>query len=426
VVPLLALPIALADGSRPASARRASVPPVVGVNIQSIGAYPSLKAVDQTISEARALHVNVVRLDLPWSVLEPEGPEPDARVLAVTDRLVADASAAGIRVLALADSTPCWASSAPASLLHGCVPGRISAANAWPPQNASDYGAYTALLARRYGTKLAAIEVWNEPDQSNEHYLAGPHKAERYAQILRAAYPAIKAAAPDLPVLAGSLVGSNGAFLKALYAAGIKGYYDGLAVHFYTLTLAAVRSIRETQTAAGDSTPLWLDEFGWSSCWPRYRIEQEQGCVTPQVQAANLRNTIRALAQASYVAAAVPYTLRDSPGEEFGVLTANGKRKPSFAALAGAFAAGAGRVSPITASLRRLRGHAQISGSGPVGDYMGLEVFVHGALRYRAVFTLNRFNRYSLTLPAVLGTSSLTAHVFQYWTGASHFAQASL
>ena len=55
--------------------------------------------------------------------------------------------------------------------------------------------------------------------------------------MLRAAYPAIKQANPSVPVLAGSLVGSNGVFLRALYAAGIKGYYDGLAVHFYNLTL---------------------------------------------------------------------------------------------------------------------------------------------------------------------------------------------
>ena len=87
-------------------------------------------------------------------------------------------------------------------------------------------------------------------------------------------------------MLAGSLVGANGVFLKALYAAGIKGYYDGLAVHYYTLTLASLRSIHEVQVANGDTKPLWLNEFGWSSCWPRYRIQQEQACVTPQTQAA--------------------------------------------------------------------------------------------------------------------------------------------
>ncbi len=185
----------------------------------------------------------------------------------------------------MVDSSPCWASSAPASLLRACMPGGSSKANAWPPSNPATYAAFVAYLAQRYGTRLAAIEVWNEPDQANEHYFAGPEKPQRYAAILRAAYPAIKQANPSVPVLAGSLVGSNGVFLRALYAAGIKGYYDGLAVHFYTLTLASLRSIHEVQLANGDTKPLWLDEFGWSSCWPRYRIQQEQACVTPQIQA---------------------------------------------------------------------------------------------------------------------------------------------
>ncbi len=138
------------------------------------------------------------------------------------------------------------------------TPGR----RATPPTIA----AFVAYLAQRYGTRLAAIEVWNEPDQANQVYFAGPEKPQRYAAVLRAAYPAIKQANPNVPVLAGSLVGANGVFLRAMYAAGIKGYYDGLAVHFYTLTLASLRSIHEVQVANGDTKPLWLDEFGWSSC----------------------------------------------------------------------------------------------------------------------------------------------------------------
>ena len=61
------------------------------------------------------------------------------------------------------------------------------------------------------------------------------------------------------------------------------------------------------QVANGDTKPLWLDEFGWSSCWPRYRIQQEQACVTPQTQALNITNTFRALARTPYVAAEVLY-----------------------------------------------------------------------------------------------------------------------
>lgn len=398
-----------------------------GVDVPGVD-YGSLPAdADRAIAAARSLHAKVVRTEVPWSVLEPREPEHlDPRALAFTDRLVRDAAAAGIRVIMTVDSAPCWASSAPTSLLRRCKPLRASTANGWPPRVPADYAAFVAYLAKRYGTQLAAIEVWNEPDQANEVYFAGPSKPKRYAAILRAAYPAIKAASPNLPVLAGALVGSNGAFLRDLYAAGIKGYYDGLAIHYYNLTLASVRSIHEVQLANGDSTPLWLDEFGWTSCWPRQRIQQEQACVTTQTQAANLANTFRALARTSFMAAAVVYKLQNSGNEDFGLLSAGGARKPAFAAFARALAAPFGSVSRVTLSLVRRGGRVVASGSGPVGDYMELEAFQGSVLRFRSLFILDRSNRYSITLPRVLGTSGLRLRVYQYWAGQGSGAQKSI
>jgi hypothetical protein len=74
-------------------------------------------------------------------------------------------------------------------------------------------------------------------------------------------------------------------------------------------------------------------------------------------------------------------------------------------------------------SLRRRSGRVLASGSGPVGDYMELEVFQGSLLRYRALFVLNRFNRYAITLPAALGTSGLRIRVYQYWAGVGRGAQ---
>jgi len=249
---------------------------------------------------------------------------------------------------------------------------------------------------------------------------------ERYATLLRAAYPAVKQAAPGLPVLGGSLVGSNGQFLRALYAAGAKGYYDGLAVHFYSLVLASVRAIHEVQVANGDSKPLWLDEFGWSSCFPARRIQQEQACVTARTQAQNISDSVRAIAQAPYVAAQLVYDLQSSRGEDFGMLGSSGARKPAFGSLARALAAPSGAISRVTVGLRRRGAHVVASGSAPVGDYMQLEAFVGGVLRYRALFTLDRFDRYSIVLPAVLGTRGLRVRVFQYWAGVGRAAQRGI
>jgi hypothetical protein len=408
-----------------ASPGRASVAPALGgINIGGLGYGARPIEADEAISEAAQLHAHVVRVDLPWAVLEPlHAGVLDPGALAFVDRLMSDAAGAGIRVILTARSTPCWASSAPASLLRACSPTRTTAANAWPPVNAGDYGSFVAFLAGRYGTRLAAIEVWNEPDHSNQRYFAGPQKPKRYAALVRAAYPAVKQANPSVPVIAGSLVGANGAFLRALYAGGMKGYYDGLAVHFYNLTLASVRAIRQVQLANGDTKPLWLDEFGWTSCWPRERTQQEQGCVTPRVQGLNIANTFRSLANASYVAAEVIYQLRDDRKEDFGVLTRNGTRKPAFSALSSVLTSPLGKVSPVTLHLSRHRGRVVAAGTGPVGDFMSLEAFRGKVLRYRALFTLDRFNHYSITLPRVLGKSGLRVRVFQYWAGSARAAQ---
>jgi hypothetical protein len=410
-----------------AKAHMSAAAPLGGVNIGPVSSSASLAAADREIALAHALHAKVVRLEVPWSELEPLGPSQiDPRALAYLDRLTSDAAADGIGVIAMVESSPCWASSAPASLLRTCVPGQMGKANSWPPSNPATFAAFAAFLAQRYGRSLAALEVWNEPDQANQAYFAGPEKPQRYAAVLRAAYTAIKQANPSVLVLAGSLVGANGVFLRALYAAGIKGYYDGLAVHYYTLTLASLRSLHEVQVANGDTKPLWLNEFGWSSCYPRYRIQQEQACVTSLTQALNITNTFRSLARTPYIAADVLYELRGSISENFGTLNTNGTHKPAFAALANVLASPFGPVSPVTLSLHKHDNRVLANGSGPVGDYMELEAFRGSALRYRALFVLNRFNRYSLKLPSALGTSGLRVRVYQYWAGLGKAAQRSI
>jgi len=415
------------DAKRAPIAHSSATPPLGGVNIVGVGPEP-LREADRAIAQAQALHAKIVRTEVPWSVLEPDGSSQiDPRALAFADRLVSDSAADGIRVIMLVGNSPCWASSAPTALLRRCTPSQSNQeANAWPPSNPASYAAFVGYLAQRYGTNLAAIEVWNEPDQANQKYFAGPEKPQRYATILRAAYPAIKQANPNVSVLAGSLVGANGVFLRALYAAGIKGFYDGLAVHFYTLTLASLRSIHEVQLANGDTKPLWLDEFGWSSCWPRYRIQQEQACVTPQIQARNIADTFRSLARTPYIAAEVLYQLQGSISENFGVLNATENRKPAFGVLSGVLAAPFGHVSPVTLSLRRRNGRLLAGGSGPVGDYMELEAFQGSLLRYRALFVLDRFNRYSIALPRALGTGGLRVRVYQYWAGTGRAARQSI
>jgi hypothetical protein len=79
----------------------------------------------------------------------------------------------------------------------------------------------------------------------------------------------------------------------------------------------------------------------------------------------------------------------------------------------------------VTLRLRRSGSHIVASGGGPVGDFMQLEAFVGGRLRYRAFFTQNRFNEYSVPLPAVLGTH-MKVRVLQLWAGPSRAARKGI
>lgn len=402
--------------------------PLDGINIRNITTPKSMSAIDAEVAAAHRLHAKLVRVEMPWADFEPKGAgQIESGAIAATDRLMHDAARAHIKVIALVDRTPCWASSAPRRILKACVVGEsIGGAHAWPPRKPSGYAAFVGWLAKRYGRHLAAIEIWNEPDQINQAYFAGPNKPRRYAKLLKAAYHAIKKANKHVKVLAGSLVGSNGAFMNELYKAGIKGYYDGVAVHFYTLGLGSLRVFHENQIKHHDHKPLWFDEFGWSSCWPKEKIQQEQGCVTKKVQAQNLANTVRELAHTPWIAAVASYDLQDSPNEDFGVLTTASKRKPAFNALAKALRSPFGKPSPIELKLKRKHGDVIATGSGPVGDYMKLEAFEGGRLRYKAIFSMNRFNSYSIKLPKALGTHGLTVRVWQYWQGPKHDAQRSI
>ena len=143
------------------------------------------------------------------------------------------------------------------------------------------------------------------------------------------------------------------------------------------------------------------------------------------MQAANIANLYRETARTPWIAAEMLYSLQGSHSEDFGVLSETGAHKPAFAALRSVFISPFGKPSPVTVHLGRRSGGIVASGSGPVGDYLQLEAFRGGRAVYRAQFTLDRFNRYSIVLPGVLGTN-LQVNVFQYWLGTARAASASI
>ncbi|MCW2991549.1 MAG: glycoside hydrolase family 5 protein [Solirubrobacterales bacterium] len=411
-----ALPVVLlAAALMPASASAGPVPAVRGIGISNVGADTPLTAIDAELTQAAALGARTVRAEISWAALEPSAQgERQADYLARLDRLVSGARRRHIKPLLLLLRTPCWASAAP-----GAPEACPSDFAEYPPRDPADYARIAAWLASRYKGRLAGLEVWNEPDHANEEYFKGPDKPARYAAILKAAERALDTADPSLPVIAGSLVGSNGKFLEALYAEGIQGHYDALAVHYYDLTLASLRAIRAVQLAHGDHRPVWVTEFGWTSCFPAATSEGEHKCVTRKQQARDLGDIFRALRGTSWVRAAIVYKLRDTATEHFGVLSSGGARKPAFATLRQAFRTGLGAPRAIQA---RVSG-SRLTGSAPAGDIVTVQGFrADGSFFYQAIVAPDRSGHFAIDLPGdVLGNKLV---VSQPWTKRSKTLRA--
>ncbi|MDO9407677.1 cellulase family glycosylhydrolase [Patulibacter sp.] len=354
---------------------QAAAPPLKGVAVDVL--YGESDADTQLqLDRARSLGSNVVRLSVNWSGLEPFRKGEYAQwYLDRLDRAVDGAARRGMGVVMTPVSTPCWASSAPASMRRQCAGADWdTGAVQWAPSRASDYGDLVGMLVRRYTTRLTALEVWNEPNLPE--FLRNPRPAQVYVGLLRAASAASRKADRRVQVLAGALSGSDTAFLGEMYAAGAKGLYDGLSVHPYNGDRApevllearwiaasfvqGVPAVRRLALSRRDSSPLWVTEFGYNTSTTR-GVDQWSDGISPDDQAAWLSRSVAMLGALPYVRTATIYHLRDrgsnpaAAQDNFGLLTRSYAPKPAYAAVRAAFA---GSRTPVAARTRAARARA--------------------------------------------------------------------
>ena len=296
----------------------------------------------------------MTRVDVGWASLqERSGDEWSAYHLGRLDRLVAAANARGIDLLLTFMNTPCWAASAPDSVKQGCQGAWWDrGVTAYPPSDAGAYASALAFLAARYGDKVAAWEVWNEPNHPD--FWHSSDQARDYVRLLKAAYPAVKAANPRATVIGGALSTSDYAFTQRLYDLGAKGSFDAFSVHPYSDDLSpldtrpgadarysfvrGVPKIRQTMLANGDSRPLWLTESGWTTSTLRGSEHWRNG-VSEAAQALYVRQQAEQIARWPYVKANIVFNLLDTGSDRadrnanFGLMRADGSAKPAFASI---------------------------------------------------------------------------------------------
>ncbi len=197
-------------------------PTGVGVQVHLWG-YPDTSERDLRL--ARDAGFTWVKQLFPWAYVEGdlqgqfEWEEPD--------RIVEAVNRAGLKLIARLDMQPAWARSDRVFPVVG------------PPDRVADWGDFVYAVTRRYKGRIAAYEVWNEPNLARE-WGGRPPSAAEYVRLLQVAHQAVKLGDPDALVITGGLSPttdlSAGAradvvYLQEMYAAGAKGNFDLLGVH---------------------------------------------------------------------------------------------------------------------------------------------------------------------------------------------------
>ncbi|MDQ1656533.1 MAG: polysaccharide biosynthesis protein PslG [Cryptosporangiaceae bacterium] len=259
-----------------AAAHAADVPPAprattakVAFGTQFHGTWAELSDDDKAkiLDTVAAAGATWVRIDISWSMIQPKkGTFDTVWGVPQVDKAVQMANARGLKVLGTFWLTPQWAS--------GSTNSRVL------PTNVADYANAIKFAANRWAGQIQAWEVWNEPNSSD---FLSPVDPAAYTNLLKAAYPAVKAGSPTAQVMPGGTMYVDTNFISSVYANGGKNFFDVMAVHPYQgkadlppdapdtggttiQRLTHLDALETLMAANGDGAkPIWMTEFGWST-----------------------------------------------------------------------------------------------------------------------------------------------------------------
>lgn len=317
---------------------------VVGANFHGIWSTYTDATRDKVLDSLKDAGVKWVRLDIAWASLQPTSKTSYDLTggVAKIDSIINKINARGMKVLLMIYWGPAWSTGT--SSKNGV------------PSDPQDYANACAWAAGRWKGKVQAIELWNEPDLSD--FLSNTSVAA-WTGLVKAAYPKIKSANPDMIVVSGAPSALKDEWFKGFYANGGKGMCDVIGVHMYqgisnlspTATpdlkylqywIANLPNIIKIMEANGEGNKkLWVTEYGWSShddsSYGTSVPSWKRG-VTEAVQAQYLLEMQSHLSKFPNVEASFWYTERNTASgdvheDNFGLMKADLSLKPAYYAM---------------------------------------------------------------------------------------------
>lgn len=235
---------------------------------------------DRHLDALAANKVQIVRVDMGWSASQPtsSAPSADSWHNKRLDTAINRIRAKGLKVFLTLHQSPEWARPGTGSNLMQL------------PTDPNSIKPWMTFMAKTYGSRIAGIEVWNEPNLVEFTGISDPAaRVKKFVGVLKASYAGIKAGNKSVPVIFGGTAQTDDVFIKQAYDAGAKGAFDIMAVHPYQgnqtkapestdisgkSRITNMPAVIAAMKAHGDGTkPIWWTEFG-TSVHPNDGIKQ--------------------------------------------------------------------------------------------------------------------------------------------------------
>lgn len=150
------------------------------------------------------------------------------------DELLAEIERRELQLVVRLGHAPAWVRAA------NSAPGAEAPVDVPPAaQHMDDWGAWCGAIATRYAGRIAAYQIWNEPNLARE-WGGHPPSAAGYVALLRVCSEAIRAADPQAILISAGLAPTgtccdqarpDDRYLQELYDAGFQQYIDVVGLH---------------------------------------------------------------------------------------------------------------------------------------------------------------------------------------------------